>query len=301
MVDTQLATYQPSQSIILNNALGGIRSSLERAAQANLDAAIAESGEDGFTEVEKHAMLVFEELRLVNGIDLSALLLRYEKLTQIENEALWTIHPNTATAANTRRPLAVIAKEVGCSVSELSNTKDLCGVIFPFMQDRLGMNIAVAWEEIGKGGFREMVAVLKGIITGEHSDSTQTNNAIDRILDDAAATARAAGQALNDNELREAAVSNILTAGGQMTNAELREHIRNGEETPTISATDLIVDGRHLVIQEMDEDQFVMWQRKMGRRVDTNRFELPADPRARRSEAARIRPVRTIANLMNGE
>ena len=143
--------------------------------------------------------------------------------------------------------------------------------------------------------------VLKGLITGERSASASTNTAVERILNDAAATAQAAGANLNDEQLRQAAVSNLLVAGGQMTVPQIRDHVRNGETTPQITATVLVINGQRYVISEMDEDQFVMFQRKMGQRIAPVTFELPDDPARRRVEAARIRPVRAIANLINGD
>ena len=82
-----------------------------------------------------------------------------------------------------------------------------------------------------------------------------------------------------------------------MTNAELRRHVRR-ERTPGINTTIIRNGGRRFVLAAMDEDQYLMFQRRMGTYMEPTEIALPEDPRARRTEAARIPIVRDINRLM---
>ena len=290
---TAIERFQPSQNTALANSLMGIETALSNAAQANVDQAI--QGAE-YTEMEIRSMKTIEELKLVNGMDLAAILLRGKLLKQIEDEALYSFHPNQYTT------LQDMAREQGISLSELSNVRDLCFVVFPYMEEQLGMNVALTFENIGKSNMRELVPVIKAIISGEETRGT-VQVAVERILNDTAATARAEAMAngddeeIPDEEIRRQAISNILTAGEQMTNAELRRHVRR-ERTPGIDTTIIRNGGRRFVLAAMDEDQYTMFQRRMGTYMEPTEIALPDDPRQRRTEAARIPIVRDINRLM---
>lgn len=88
MPANEVTVYHPSQNTQLSTAFMGLRQQLHAAAEAN----VALAG-DGFTAAEKEAMIAVEELKLINGVDLAALLLRYDKIRDIRDRALWTSHP----------------------------------------------------------------------------------------------------------------------------------------------------------------------------------------------------------------
>ena len=261
MVDQNtLARFQPSQNNDLSTSLMGIEAALASAAHANVVTAVGDTA--GYTQMEMRSMETIEQLKLVNGMDLAAMLMRGKLLKDIEDNALYTFHPNGYGT------LKEMAKEQGISLSELSNVRDLCFVIFPYMEDVLGMNVALTFENIGKSNMRELVPVIKALITGEDTRGT-VHVAVERILNDTAATAQAEALA-NGNEdeipveeIRRQAVENVLTAGEQMTNQELRRHVRR-ERTPGIDTTIINAGNRRFIMAELDEDQFTMFQRRMG-------------------------------------
>jgi hypothetical protein len=290
MPDHQSLAIRPSQNSDLSSGLLGIENYLRRAAEAN----VAAAGDD-FTEAEKHAMLVVEELKLVNGMDLAAVLLRGKLLQEIEDNSLWTVHPGQYTT------LQEMARQQGISLTELSQIRILYNIIFPYIEGTLHLSVPALWEEIGKSNFCDIVPILRGIITGEATGSAAVSAAVNRTLDDTAATARSAGEELGDDELRATAVHNLLTAGGQMTNAELRNHIRP-TRTPAIEPTIVEVDGHQILITELTPDQRTMIARKLGGYMEQPLFfQLPADPRARQREAARIAQLRNILRWVEGQ
>ncbi|MGD0004994.1 MAG: hypothetical protein ABSE06_12285 [Anaerolineaceae bacterium] len=285
----QLAIITPSQNAQLSTGLLGIENYLRSAAEANVQAA----GDD-FTDAEKHAMVVVEELKLVNGMDLAAILLRGKLLQEIEAGSLWTFHPGGYTT------LQELARQQGISIAELSQVRSLCNIIFPYIENTLHMSVPALWEEIGRSNFCDMIGIFRGIITGEPTGSASVTAAINRALDDTAATARAAGQTFTEDELHATTISNLLTAGGQMTNAELRNHVRP-TRTPAIEPTIIQVDGHQILIAEVSPDQRTMLNRKLsGYMEEPLFFQLPDDPRARQREAARIAQLRNIMRWVEG-
>ena len=62
-------------------------------------------------------MVATEKLRLVNGMDLAAIMLRGKILKDIEDQALHTVHPNHYDT------LTALAEEQGISISELSDIR----------------------------------------------------------------------------------------------------------------------------------------------------------------------------------
>lgn len=272
----------------------GIEAQLENAARQNLETALQESGES-FTDLEKRAMVKIEELKLVNGMDLAAILLRGKLIHEIEDSALYSVHPEGYTT------LQEMAQAQGISLSELSNVRDLVDVIFPYIENTLHVSVAQVWEEIGKSKFRELTSVLKAIITGERSGTASVNASVERLLDDTAATAQAAGQTLTNDELARETIQNLLLAGGQMPTVDLRRHIRP-ERTNDISVTFVRSGNRRLMIAEIeDEDQFTLINRQLGRHITPTTVFLPEDEQRRRSEAARVRILREINQLISGE
>jgi len=134
----------PSSSMQLSTAFLGIESSLLRAAEAN----VALMGED-FTVAEREAMTTIEELKLINGMDLVAVLLWGKLLQRIEERGMWSYHPARYGS------LQEMARDQGFSVSNLSNIRDLNFVFFPGWQawgcqfPRIGSKSDVIWFNQG--------------------------------------------------------------------------------------------------------------------------------------------------------
>jgi len=192
-----------------------------------------------------------------------------------------------------------MARDQGISLSEYSNVRDLTLVIFPFMEQN-GISVPAMWEQIGKSNFREMVPVLKALITGEEGPSDQVRNAVNSLLNDVAVTASASGQELTEEETRMQAVRNLLEDGVHMTNRELRTRLRPSR-TPAVSPV-IISDGeRRLVLIELEtEDQYTMFQRKMAGYMEP--VQVSADEiRQRRQSYRNVPVIRAVREITVGE
>ena len=271
----------------MNDALNGLRSALELAARANV-----EMVGDGFTEVEREAMRKIEELKLVNDMDLAAVIMRGELLHEIEDRGLWSVHPGQYTS------MQEMARMQGISLSELSNTRDLCDVIFPYIQDTLEMNIAQIWEEIGKSNFRELVPVLKSLITGETPGTASTRDTIETLLDTEAATARAAGEEFTEDDLRHRVIENLIADGQLLTNRQLRTRLRP-ERTQPVQATVLRQNDQRIVLVEMTEEQWTAFQRRLNSFMEEAVLDVPQDPNTRRRAVGTVPTVRRIVDLIS--
>jgi len=289
--------YAPASNMVLAGALVGLREQIEAAAQANLDQ-VLQTGEE-YTETEQLAMLRIEQLRQVNGLDLAAVLLRADYLREIERNNLIARHPAGYQS------LQAMARDQGISLSELSQTLDLANVIFPYVQDTLGMPIPVLWESIGKSNMRELVPVLKGIITGDGSATGSARLSMQRLLDDVAATARAAGEDIDfDTEegqavLRRRAVEGLLEDGALLTNRELRQRIRP-ERTEPIEVTSIVRNGEQIIVASMDGDQWQNFMRRAGTICDFTVVDIAnLTPGERQREALRIGTLRTLLDMVS--
>jgi hypothetical protein len=287
-----ISEFQPSSNRNLSVALVGLRQAIRDAAQQNVDAVTAQ--DDSYSVSEKRAMLVIDELKQVNGLDLAAILMRAELLKTIQRENLITLHPARYDS------LQHMASEQGISLTELSQTLDLTNIIFPYLQDHVGANIAEMWEAMGKSNFKELVPVLKSIITNSPSDTQSVNIAVARLMDDAAATALAAGQEFGDEELRETVVDQLVHDGIHLTNRELRERIRP-ERTPVINLGVIPQNGSRFVLAKVTAEQYALMVRLLGARVDPMTYDLPTDPHARQVESARVPEIRELMSYVRGE
>ena len=129
MTETAMIGYEVSTHTDLAQNLVGLETAIEAAARANL-AHVLEN--DDYTMIEQRSMLTVEMLRQVNGLDLVAILMRGKYIKMITEENMLADHPNQYTS------LEEMAKNQGISSSELSQTRDLVTVIFPYIQDTLG-------------------------------------------------------------------------------------------------------------------------------------------------------------------
>ena len=135
--------------------------------------------------VEIRAMTAVEAFRQVSGLDLTAVLLRAHYLMEIQRQNLLANHPGQYSS------LAEMASDNGCSVSDLHSTLDMVNILFPFFANDLGLDIYDLWSRLGKSKIKELLPVLKALITGEDPDTASTRNAVAAILEDQYATMRA--------------------------------------------------------------------------------------------------------------
>jgi hypothetical protein len=309
MTDTELTimNYQPASSEIMAQSLVDLRRSIHAAALANVN--VAMDGQE-FTETEVNAMTLIEELRQTNGLDLAAVLMRADLLRQIERTNAITNHPAGY------RNLQEMANDQGISVSELSNTLDWVNVIFPFVQDELGLPVAQFFERVGKSNLRELTPILKSIITGEPSSTASVRNSVERLLEDTAASLLAAGSGPELGEqnhpapegqddfiqrTRRATVEHLIEQGELLPNRELRRTVRP-ERTPVIQGTALrgANGGQIMVLASMTEEQYQSLMRRASSVLDLSNIEVDGDPARRRELLPRVIEVRRLLSLMEG-
>lgn len=323
--------YQPAESSTLAQSLVGLQQQIEAAAAENVISAITNEGQSvsDYTETEMEAMVTVESLKLTGGLELTAVLLRAKYLRLIQSRNMVANHPGGYTS------LQEMAEDNGISTAELSQTLDLVNVVFPYVQNVLGISPAQLWETVGKSKLRELVPVLKVIITGENSDTRSAQASADAILDGTAATLLASAQGeryqvlnalraardederravLRENDLSEEgadqlqqefaetvqqmAVDRLITDGMNLPVRRLRNILRP-ERTDNIEATVIpMPNGQRLVTTIVDNDQYLLLQRRLGTYMEEQVFELPDDPRMRQIEAARIREIRALQRLL---
>lgn len=287
---TAIENFIPSSSMQLSSALLGIENALEAAARYNVE----QAGDD-FLDAEKEAMTVIEELRLINGMDLAAVLLRGKLLRRIEETSMWSYHPARYGS------LEEMANDQGISVSNLSNIRDLTFVIFPWMASK-GMSIPEKWEQIGISKFRELIPVLKVMITGQPSATQSVQGSVDAILNDTAATLRAANpnREISEEEIRDTAIDDLLTAGELLRSRELRARIRP-TRTPNINMdTYMTNEGTRIIIAELSEDQWTMFNRLLGQHVDNITVDYAFDARVRQREIMTRPIMRKLTSMVSG-
>jgi hypothetical protein len=170
-------------------------------------------------------------------------------------------------------------------------------VVFPYLANELGMNVALVWEQVGKSKFSDMLPYLRAMITGEPSERQSVNQTVENLLDDTAATAAAAGQELEESEILRRTVGNLIQDGTLLTNRQVRERLRP-ERTPPLRISVIHNNGGRVVVADISEEQWDLLERQMGSRMEPMVIELPPDPRQRQIEAARIPEIRTLINLL---
>lgn len=280
----------PSTSLAIAQSFASLDDGIKEAAAANVRAFIEQSGQS-FTATEIEAMTIVEELKTINGIDLAALLMRASRVRKIISENMMTRHPAGY------QTLDELARDNGMSSSELSNVLDLADVIFPFLNE-MGFNIPLLWEEIGKSKFRELTPILKSLITGEPSNTTSVNQSIEVLRSEVLQTAEASNIQMNDEQIRNAIVTDLVENGRTLTNAELRRTIRP-TRTPVIQGSAIQTDGRRIVMLDISEEQWEMFLRRMTRDfepmvIDADQYE----PTIRQNVLSRIPELRKLITLM---
>jgi hypothetical protein len=232
------------------------------AARTNVESAIGELGD--YTALERQAMVTIEALKLVNGLDLAAVLERGRLLREIEAGGLVGVHPGGY------RTLEEMARDQGISISELSDTRTLCDVIFPWIEEHLDTPVAQVWDQIGKSGFRELVPVLRSLITGDETGSTSTRQAVERVLSDTTASATANGEELTPEETTERAIRHVVEVGISNPVREIRRQLRP-DHTRDIATLFIQNEQSTYAVMRLNEDQMTMFMRLAGTHLNASR------------------------------
>jgi hypothetical protein len=254
----------------LTTALTGMHDSLLRAARASI--AQQTEGQE-FTAMERTAMEAVEALRLLNSWDLAAILERGRIIKWIEDDGLVGVFPGDYTT------LEQIASEVGVSPTEVSDTRTLCNVIFPWLETNSGQPVAYWWDRIGKSKFRELVPVLSALINGNPTTNAETVRAsIEHLLDQVQVNATANGEGqLDEQTLRTRAIANVLEIG-QLPTLEMRRQVRP-DGTPNISGVRLVrQNDNYVVLHVSSPEQDRMLSRLLGHHVDINNLDAQQAP-----------------------
>lgn len=287
-----------SENQTLSTQLLSLEETMEAAARQNLESSLAEVGQSlsQYTATEQLAMVQTEKLRLVNGLDLASVAIRGKILKQIEEQGLFSVHPNGYNR------IEDLAKEAGISSSMYSDIRAMYEYIFPYFEQVLHIPVAQVWETVGTANFRALVPVLRAIITGEEPGRESARATYNRIMNDVAATLAAAngGRQPSDDEVRRAAVSELIERGQQATTRELQGFLRDGAVTPALQPTLIIApDGRKYMLAEVNDDQLMAISRRLGAHMgEPDRVILPRDPQQRQNEAFRHPTIRSFTRII---
>jgi hypothetical protein len=265
--NTLQVNSQLSTNLTLAHYLVDFETRSEQAARQNLETVLTQSGAGlgTYTDPEIRAMVKLEQLKLIGDLGLAEILLRGKIIKEIEEEALWNIHPNRYTN------MQEAARAQGISLSEYSNIRDLYNVVFPYLTQTLEMNLALVWEEVGKSNLRELTPYLVRVISGEESGSRHVEGYIAQLMDDVAASAIANEEDISDGEVQEAVVRQLLTTG-RLTNREVRRRIHD-HDRQRIPIYILEVQGgevpRKVMVSLVDEGQLDLIQRRLRGVIET--------------------------------
>jgi hypothetical protein len=254
MAGDTLATIANGTALSLNVALDSLWNSLEKSAAMNITEA-AGGSLDQYTQIEQRAMLRTEMLNEAKGLDLASVLIKGRIVEEIRRDSLFSVHPAGYTT------LEQLAMDQGVSIGELSQIVDLTTVIFPWVQSNLGMDVRTLWDSVGKSNMRELVPVLKRIITGEEARGS-VEASYQRVMQEVAATAATAGETVDEEGLVILAARTLIDQGGTLTNANLRQQLRP-DRMPSIEATVVRLDGRAYILAALDDRQEQFMNRKL--------------------------------------
>lgn len=287
MTNALMEIAQAEGTLTIRETLDQIFDSLEKsAAQAIAEQFQAEGFDiEEYSAVEQRAMLYGEMLNQTQALDFGNVMIRGRIIDTIEAESLHAAHPGQFSN------LEEMAAEAGLSVSEYHNIRDLTRIIFPWVQEHLGMMPEQVWNEVGKSNLRELTPVLKRIITGEESRPS-VENAYERLMEDMQATLFAAGETdLPEAQIHQRLVGQLIEDGAIMTNNDLRQTIRP-ERTPSLDAYVFhLPNGEHLLMAPLSDEQEQMVARRMQGYWDPVAMQIdPANP---------IRPVTAMRRALS--
>lgn len=287
--DNTLDVFQPSENHQLSTALLGMEEQFARAARSNVENNITPGD---YTQAELEAMITIEQLRLLNGMDLAAILMRGRLLKRIEEQNLWANHPAGYTT------LKEMAQAQGISITELSNVKDLTQIVFPYIEEELDLPVAQVWERMkSKSNMIDMLPILKAMITGEMPPQANTRANIEQIMNNTAATLQTAGQPHDDQAVRRQVVDDLLLAAEQETNRAFRARVRP-ERTPAPRAAVVRISNREYYIAEIaDTNQRLAMERKLGAYLfDAEVFDVDQGQR----QQEQVRRIPLLRSLLGG-
>jgi hypothetical protein len=265
-----------TNAIVLGYA--SLKESLLSAAKLSVDREIERSGGNlgDYSELNLRAMYTTEALRFTAGLDLATVLTRGDLLKQIEEEGLVAAHPMRYGS------LTRLAKDVGISsVTELSNIRTLCEVIFPYITDVLGWDLADTWEKIGKSQIFELVPALSSMMTGENASHETVRATVEQMLDNSAAEILAdpendvTPETLDEGEVRRNAVESLLRGSVGRTVRQVRRTIRPSA-IPDIPMATMRLDEQWIAILDIrTQEQYDLINRLLAEHAENVTLDNP--------------------------
>ena len=250
---------------------------------------------DDFTAIEQRAMLQTEMLNQSKAMDFASVMLKGRILETISRESLHAAHPQGYAT------LEALAQDQGMSSSELSNTIDLTSVIFPWIDEHLEIPAEQVYNDIGKSNLRELVPILKRIITlevGRGSVERSFTHLWNEMHDLLATAGQIPAETENENEQNEInrliqnrIVGQLIEDGGAMTNANLRQRVRPERTTAIDAYVFHLPDGSHMMLSLLTDEQEEMMARRLHGYWDVNTVRIRED--------TRLRPTAGMRGLLN--
>ncbi len=290
----------------------GLSGSLRGAANL-LDNAATQYVRENYPEatgIEQLALVKVEAFRQVSSFDLMGIVLRVHYLRQIQTMGLIAAHPGRYTS------LSDMANENGVATSDMLFMLDLVNVVFPYVQNTMEIPIPEFYGALGKSKLKEIMPVLKALVTGDNPDAGTTREAVERLIADALAgmrtaptaeEARAAVIVENPNateadrtaarevlqrRARRRAVDHLVDIATNLPTNEVRRTLRPNGTPPVDLAVVTDASGEKYIIAKITPDQATMIQRRMGEHIQQIPVELPPDPAQHQTALFRIGPIR---------
>jgi hypothetical protein len=282
--------------LTVRETIDGLYDALQKSAAMSIAVAADEEEQTlgDFTAIEQRAMLQTEMLNQSKAMDFASVMLKGRILETISRESLHAAHPAGYAT------LEALAQDQGMSSSELSNTIDLTSVIFPWIDEHLDMSAELVYNQIGKSNLRELVPILKRVITLEEARGSveRSFNYLWNEMHDMLATAgQIPAEAADDDEQNEInrliqnrIVGQLVEDGAIMTNADLRQRVRPERTTPVDAYIFHLPDGTHMMLSVLTDEQEQMVARRLHGYWDQSVVNIRED--------TRLRPTAGMRNLL---
>ena len=263
---------QLSDNTGLAASLGGIEEAIRRAAHENTAIVLGPNHDYGALEVQ--SIEIIEALKLTHGLDLTAVILRGKLIHQFEEGGFAGVYPGEST------DLTTIARLNGISLTELSDTRTMYDIVFPWIEENLpGVTVAELWAKIGKSGMKDLLPVLRALISGVATGSESVRSSVDMLLNDAFISATADDTLPEDETeqqtfLRATAINRVLELGSELPVRQVRAIIRP-THTPDIATIVLAAGTTKYAVMKLTEDQATMLQRMMGNHLSST--QMPSE------------------------
>ncbi len=201
-------------------------------------------------------MQVFSMLEAINGLDLASVILRGKLLREIEDRELWHIVPG-----NFSSPTEAIQQRGKLSATQQNFVKGMRDIVFPYVRERLGMSVVEFWAQVGESQAKEILPILKAIITDKASLSGRVNENAAKLLDQ-----------FDDD--KQAAIEHLIDLAGNNTVLEVRKALGS---TAQIDMLVLHKNGASFILAEVTHDQLAMLARIGSNHIDFTHSQWTED------------------------